>query len=122
MSDRGSSYNSLKGASDLHMPRIERIGETYTYVLPPEEIAAKYFCIALYNGRFRISALSRLLKTNAKEYFAEELSWLLNHGYVRLEKDFCQVTEAGFRYYGAIGALFWSTLHKTNYLKERTAQ
>ena len=122
MSDRGISYNSLKGTSELHMPRIEQIGEAYTYVLPPEEIAAKYVCIALYNGRFRISALSRLLKTNAKEYFAEELSWLLDHGYIRLEKDFCQITEAGFRYYGAIGTLFWSTLHKTNYLKERTAQ
>ena len=122
MSDRGISYNSLKSASELHMPRIERIGEAYTYALPPEEIAAKYVCIALYSGRFRISALSRLLKTNANEYFAEELSWLLNQGYIRPEKDFCRVTEAGFRYYGAIGALFWSTLHKINYLKERSAQ
>jgi oxygen-independent coproporphyrinogen-3 oxidase len=119
MSDKGISYNSLKGSSELHMPQIERIKEIYTYLLLPEEIAAKYVCIALYSGRFRFSALSRLLGTNAKEYFAEELSWLLNHDYIRLEDDFCQVTKAGFRYYGAVAALFWSPLHKKRYLEER---
>ena len=75
--------------------------------------------IALYSGRFRISALSRLLGSDARNHFAEEFDWLLNQDYVKVENDFCQVTETGFRYYGAIAALFWSLLHKTKLLEER---
>ena len=120
MSTKGISYNSLKGSHDLHMPEIEQIEEAYTYLLPPEEIAAKYVCIALYSGRFRISALTRLLGEDAKSHFAEEFGWLLEHDYIKMEKDFCQVTETGFRYYGAIAALFWSPLHKTKFIEERT--
>lgn len=120
MSSRGISYNSLKGSHDLHMPEIEQIEEAYTYLLPSEEIAAKYVCIALYSGRFRISALSRLLGEDAKSHFAAEFGWLLEHDYIKMGNDFCQVTETGFRYYGAIAALFWPPLHKTKFIEERT--
>ena len=100
------------------MPRIEKIKESYTYLLPPEEIAAKYICIALYSGRFRISALSRLLGKDADKYYSKEFAWLLDHDYIRRMDDFCQVTKTGFRYYGAIAALFWSPLHKMRFLEE----
>ena len=119
MSSRGLSYNSLKSSKELHMPKITQIKEDYTYLLPPEEIVAKYVCIALYSGRFSVDALSRLLRKNAKDYFVNEFDWLLEHEYVRLENDWCQVTESGFRYYGAVAALFWSPLHKMKFLEER---
>ena len=119
MSSRGLSYNSLKSSKEIYMPKITQIKEDYTYLLPPEEIAAKYVCIALYSGRFSVDALSRLLRKDAKDYFANEFGWLLEHEYVRLENDWCQVTETGFRYYGAVAALFWSPLHKMKFLEEK---
>ena len=84
------------------------IATSSNYRLPGDEMAAKYVSIGMYNGRFRLDVLSRFLRSSAWEWFAEELAYLLRSEYIRIIDDEVSVTEKGFRYYGAITALFWS--------------
>ena len=108
MSDKGISYGTLKGSSNRTLPAIDVLGEDFVYVLPGEELAGKYVCIALYGGRFKLSVLSRLTGEDACSRFKGELDFLEERGYVSIEGDIVSVTRKGFRYYGAVAALFWS--------------
>ena len=108
MSDVGISYNNLKGAKDLVMPDIDEISECDIYKLPGEELAAKYVSIALYDGRFDLKTVSRLLATDAYERFRNELDYLTARHLIEVdETGIVVLTEQGVRYSGAIGSLFW---------------
>ncbi len=108
MSLRGLSYGALKGTQLRHMPRLEQLDESVTYLLPPEETAAKYICIAMYNGSFLLSTLQRILGESPLHRYRDEFDYLFSRGLMRQDGDLVRVTEAGYRYYGAITSLFWS--------------
>jgi len=114
----GISYGSLKNTDLCMIPEMDSIETSSNYRLPKEEMAAKYVSIAMYGGSFRLDALSRILGADAKTYFSEEMEYLLQNGYVSVVDDYVAVTEKGFRYYGAIAALFWSDTQKAELLKQ----
>lgn len=119
MSDKGISYNSLKSSKDRYLPAYDAITEEDVYLLPPEEIAAKFVSVSLYSGQFSLHALSTLLGTDAAAYYAAELAFLETRELLtRGDDGICHLTRSGFLYYGAAAALFWSAHHRRRYLEE----
>ncbi|MGC8141144.1 hypothetical protein ACP3W2_27345, partial [Salmonella enterica] len=76
------------------------------YLLPENEIAAKYIAIAAYSGVFSISVLSSLLKQDASQTYREQLDFCFGKGFLRQKGDRIQITEKGFEHYGAVFSLF----------------
>ncbi|MDO4189660.1 MAG: hypothetical protein Q4D29_11810, partial [Lachnospiraceae bacterium] len=76
MGNRGISYGSLKNIDTERLPEIASIGATANYCLPESEMAAKYVSIAMYNGRFRLDSLSKILGEDAEKAFSDELLYL----------------------------------------------
>ena len=99
MSWQGISYNILKGSRETHLPAYDRITEEDVYLLPKEEIAAKYVSVGLYSGCFSLRVLSGILGTDAERYYAEELRFLKDRQLIReLDNGICRVTREGFLY------------------------
>ena len=119
MSRKGISYNILKSSHDSYLPEFGEIIEGDTYLLPPDEIAAKYVCISLYSGQFSMKILTDILKSDSYSYYHNEIECLLEHGLAEIENDICRLTCRGFMTYGAVASLFWSANHKAQYMKER---
>lgn len=119
MSLNGISYNILKSSKALLLPPIEEIKEEDVYLLPAEEIAAKYVCVALYSGRFSLNVLSKILGRDATKIYANELEFLIENNLVSIRDKICYLTEKGFKFYGAVASLFWSDRHKELYLSSR---
>lgn len=120
MSMDGISYNILKSCKDTYLPDYDRLMEEDVYLLPKEEIAAKYVSVSLYHGQFSFAILSEILGTDAKEYYQQEAEYLeANKLIVDCENDICRLTRKGFLYYGAVAALFWSAHHRECYMKDR---
>lgn len=119
MSWRGISYNTGKGSRSATLPDIGEITEEDSYLLPPDEIAAKYVCIALYSGRFSIGVVEAILGADIRQAFGPELDFLLDRGLAAPEDGFCVLTPEGFRHYGAVAALFWSERHRERWLRMR---
>ena len=112
MTDRGISYEILKNTTQTRYPKDAEWSRRTVYELPPEEIMAKYICIALYSGQFDANTASRLLRNDFRMRFWDELEFLISSGYAEWAGDFLQLTRKGFRFYGAIGSLFWSEKQK----------
>ena len=112
MSDSGISYEALKNTSLTSYPELIDWSDRVIYDLPPEEMAAKYICIALYSGRFNTAAASRLIKDEFRVRFSNEIGYLLSRGLIEEDAQWISLTRQGFRYYGAIGSLFWSDRQK----------
>ena len=120
MSHRGISYNILKGCHEKYLPVYERLAEEDIYLLPAEEVAAKYVSVSLYSGRFSLKVLSEILKADAEQYYSEELNFLKENELIsHADSKFCRLTRKGFLYYGAVAALFWSEHHRQLYLSEK---
>lgn len=119
MSMEGISYNILKSCKDTNLPDYDRLTEEDIYLLPKEEIAAKYVSVSLYHGQFSYEVLSEILETNARTYYKKETEYLEEH---QLISDYgngiCRLTRKGFLYYGAVAALFWSAHHRECYLND----
>jgi oxygen-independent coproporphyrinogen-3 oxidase len=79
-----------------------------TYLLPKEELVAKYVMISLYFGVFSLDIISNVLNEDAYEYYKDELNFLVNHKYIDIVDNKCYLTKEGFKYYGAVGSLFYS--------------
>ena len=109
MTRNGISYGSLKNSKANRMPPLDMLTEEYNYLLPASEIAAKYVSVALYGGCFRLDVLDEILGEDSAAYFQTQLSFLLQRDLIRIEEKEVVLTEKGFRLYGAIAALFWST-------------
>ena len=116
MSLSGISYNILKSFSSSLLPQIEEIKEEDIYLLPAEEVVAKYICISLYSGRFNLNVVSKILGNGAARIYDSELDFLIENGLADINNGVCCLTEKGFRYYGAVASLFWSDKHKELYL------
>lgn len=108
MSSYGVSYNV--GKLSLEPQKIlDSVGypEEYTYLLPAQELTAKYLAISAYNGSFSIRRLKEMGVN--EESMMETLDFLINQRYVyRGEDDRIYVSKKGFVHYGAIFSLLYS--------------
>ena len=112
MSDRGISYEALKETSLTTYPETIDWSARVIYELPPEEITAKYICDALCGGRFNIGTASRLFKDDFKVSFSDEIEYLHSRGFIEETGHWISLTQKGFRYCVAVGAMFWSERQK----------
>ena len=119
MSMKGLSYNSLKGSVTPYLPEIERIDESCVYVLPKEEIVGKYVCVSLYNGCFNLEVVSRILGSDVESYYQEELKYLIDKQFIKIDNKIVNLTREGFEYYAVVAAFFWSKTHRMKYLRDR---
>ncbi len=122
MSNRGISYNILKSDHSRYLPSFDEIREEYRYLLPKEELAAKYICISLYSGRFNLPVLERILCCDPLSYYYNEFHFLTNHQYVEISNGVCTLTKEGFKFYGGVAALFWSPYHREQYIKMKKGE
>ncbi len=105
----GISYNIGKNHES-----IEKCFEKETfytddiYLLPKEELVAKYIMISLYFGKFSLNEVRNILKEDPYKFYNKELSFLLENNYIEISNDIVSVTNKGFEYYGAVGAMFYS--------------
>lgn len=79
-----------------------------TYILPKEEMLAKYIAISLYYGKFKLSIMEGILKDNPLIVYKKEFKFLKRKRLIKIKNDLVTVTKKGYKYYGAIGALFYS--------------
>lgn len=82
--------------------------EDDTYLLPKEELVAKYVMVSLYFGMFSLDIISNILGEDSYNYYKNEIDYLVNNNYIEIKDNKCYLTELGFKYYGAVGALFYS--------------
>ena len=82
--------------------------ESDTYLLPKEELVAKYVMISLYFGMFSLEIISSILKDDAYNYYKKEIDFLIKNKYINIIDNKCYLTKKGFKYYGAVGSLFYS--------------
>ena len=118
MSRKGISYNILKSEHGRSLPDFEAITEGDIYLLPPDETAAKYVCIALYSGQFSMKTLTEILNDDAYDFYRDEIDFLASKRFIEIHNDICRITSEGFKVYGAVASLFWSEYHKHEYIKE----
>ena len=117
MGINGVSYNSGKS---MHGEALRRCvaAQNYSpqdiYHLPPAELAAKYIAVAGYSGEFSLSIASRILNSNAAEYYAEAIQFCLDHELLEARPDnILRITREGFKHIGAVFSLFYSPSSKT---------
>ena len=118
MSNRGISYGVLKNSKHDHLPKIESLGLDYNYWLPPAEIAAKYICIAMYSAKFSLDTVCNIISADSYKMYRNELEFLKEKKYIRIDENTVYLTGTGFRYYGAVAALFWSEEQKEYLIKD----
>lgn len=108
MCREGVSYNVGKGTSQLvSLIRLPSYEEGDVYLLPPQEIAAKYIAIAAYAGAFSLERLSEILGCDAQLYYAEALDFCLSNELLSLEDKKVRITSKGYAHYGAVFSLFY---------------
>ncbi len=112
MSFKGLSYGIYKNTDKTVMPNLKEITNGFNYILPKEEILAKYVCIAMYHGCFNLNTMEKILSENPLTVYKSVFDYLFVHNFIRQSDEVVFLTEKGFRYYGAIAALFWSKEQK----------
>ena len=105
----GMSYNVGKARKPLEeCLKAGTFKEEDIYVLPKEELLAKFIAISMYYGKFKLSIMKSIIEENPLEYYKEEFEFLVKNNYVEISDDEVTITKKGFEYYSAIGALFYS--------------
>ena len=114
MSSQGVSYNVGKVARpDLALLARSTFGEQDTYLLPPEELAAKYIAISAYHGSFSLSHLSQMLDCDARSRYETAMAYCLENGLMEQSGDRLCITRKGFCHYGAVFSLFYAPSEKS---------
>jgi len=109
MSSKGISYNLGKGRRNLgQLITSDSFLEEYTYVIPPQELMAKYIAIAAYCGEFSVARASELLGEDFQKRCSDRLEWCLTRGLLSMVGDTVKITREGFQHYGAVFSLFYS--------------
>lgn len=106
MSSSGVSYNTGKGARVI----TDRLGlnsyqEEYTYLLPREELLAKYISISAYCGQFSLATSSAILGKSYIEAQYDVIRFLLEENLISVCGDRVAITRDGFLHYGAVFSL-----------------
>lgn len=109
MSLSGLSYNIGKNApvSKFLSDNILSYEATNSYILPPQEVFAKFIAISGYSGGFSISAAKRILGNEFDNKFQDTIKILLSTDLMSIKNDRLQFTQLGYRHYGAILSLFY---------------
>ena len=107
MSSEGVSYNVGKNSNGIRsLLSQETFQEEYTYLLPPDELAAKRVAIAAYNGYLNMDFFDKCDK-GKKEEIIEALKFCLDNNLLsRMGNSSYRITSVGFKYYGAVFSLF----------------
>lgn len=106
MSRAGVSYNVGKlSKNPMYDLNDSGYQEEYTYLLPSNELVAKYMSICAYNGSF---SANRLLDLGIdKERMNSVLDFCYNQDLLCIgERDRISITKKGFEHYGAVFSLF----------------
>ena len=104
----GVAYNI--GKSDKPLKDCLKEGsfiEEDVYILPKEELLAKYVAISGYCGRFNLKIMEEILNCDPLKYFSEEFEFLLSKNYIKIDNDEVILTRRGFLHYGAVLSLFY---------------
>lgn len=110
-SARGVSYNI--GKSPMCLSECMKVGSfeksgKQTYMLPPEEMLAKYLAISGYGGIFSLSIMEKILGENPLYRYRDILDYLVGNKFISIGDDGrVMFTPKGFQYYGAILSLFY---------------
>jgi len=115
---KGISYNIGKNHESFdECIKYGTFLEVDTYLLPKEDLIAKYVMISLYFGMFSLTIISNILSADAYNYYKEELDFLVKNKYIKIDNNKCYLTKEGFKYYGAVGALFYSKKVKEYFME-----
>lgn len=109
----GISYNIGKSGENFEQC-IEngKIYEEDIYLLPKEELLAKYIAISLYYGKFKLSIMREIINSDPLIEYKSEFDYLLSNKYISIDNDIVCLTKLGFKYFGSVGALFYSQVSK----------
>lgn len=109
MSTAGVSYNAGKGSKNLSgILGQGSFPEDYTYLLPREELLAKYICISAYYGKFSLTTASSIL---GRDYMKDRmgiLRFLQDENLISIHDGQVSITREGFRHYGAVFSFLYS--------------
>lgn len=112
-SQNGVSYNV--GKEELPLEECMQKGTYYyedTYLLPNEEMLAKYIAISGYCGQFSIKIMNEILNESSRKYFQNEFNFLLKHRFIKIIDEIVYISKRGFKNYGAILSLFYPNVNK----------
>lgn len=112
-SKTGLSYNV--GKSKLSFEECTKRKTFYEediYLLPKEELLAKYIAVSLYYGKFKLSIMESIIEDNPTLKYKKEFEYLLSNNYVSIDGDWVSLTKKGFKYFGSVGSLFYSNKTK----------
>lgn len=114
MSKFGVSYNIGKNKAVgnlidrdwLNNNRYSYEAEEY-YQLPRQELLNKFVAISGYSGGFSLSAAKNIFGDDFDSRYRNVMRFLINENLATIKSDRLQLTETGFRNYGAILSLFY---------------
>ena len=105
----GVSYNIGKNRESLSACLDRKsFSPSDIYELPYAELLAKYIAISLYYGSFKLSIMRDIINDDPLEIYKKHFQFLKKGNYITIDGDIVSLTEKGFKYYGSIGALFYS--------------
>lgn len=115
MSPFGISYNIGKNESVgklLDQDWLINNGYSYEastyYQLLHNELLNKFIAISGYSGGFSLSAAKNIFGDDFESRYGTILSFIINENLATIKDDHLQLSETGFRHYGAVLSLFYS--------------
>lgn len=115
---QGLSYNIGKNNEGLKhclsQETFENGGDTY--LLPPQEMLAKYLAICGYCGFFDLRIVESILHEDLLLKFSAVFDFLTKHQYISIKDGKVFITHSGFKYYGPILSLFYPMINQTSQL------
>lgn len=116
MSPFGISYNNGKNESVgilLDQDWLINNGYSYKastyYQLPRQELLNKFIAISGYSGGFSLSAAKNIYGDDFDSRYSTILKFLINENLATIKDECLQLTETGFRHYGAALSLFFNS-------------
>lgn len=77
------------------------------YKLPRHELLNKFIAISGYSGGFSLSAAKNIFGDDFDVRYSTVVRFLINENLITIKGDRLQLTETGFRHYGAVFSLFY---------------
>lgn len=115
MSPYGVSYNIGKNEAVgklIDQDWIINNGYSYEpstyYQLPRQELLNKFIAVSGYSGGFSLSSAKNIFGDDFETRFSSVLTFLIDENLATLEGDRLQLSETGFRHYGAVLSLFYN--------------
>jgi len=117
-SRQGVSYNEGKTKQIFDDCLLkERFNSQDTYILPKDELLSKYIAISGYYGQFNLDIMQNILNEDFQKKIEKELNFLLKKRFVTIKNDLVTLTKKGFKFYGAVLAMFYCDNTKKYLLK-----